>query len=1031
MRTRQLSIAVLALAGLTLFASASLAQNAEIAGTVRDSSGAVLPGVTVEASSPALIEKTRVVFTDGAGQYRVIALVPGTYSVTFTLPGFTTVVREGIILTAAFTAGIDITMAVGAVAETVTVSGQSPLVDTQTTSQRRALTSELLNELPTGRSFQNLAILVPGVQMPLTYQDVGGSDGARWQTMKIHGSRDDQMPLLMNGMRFNNMNNSGGGYNHTLAVNTGTVQEMTVTTSGTTSEVMTSGVVANTVAKEGANRFSYYFYGDFSNSGLQSDNLDQGLRDRGLRSVDHVKQLTEVNPTMGGPIFKDKLWFYGGYRYLRSTKYLANSYFAKDPKSDVYCNNPAGCTFGYPTLGIPIGTTRLVPDSRDLTRQDFSGDTFHNTYTANLTWQIDRRNKANFFYHLGRRNLINDSSVTTTPEAATYLYSAPDYVAQASWTNPLTSKLLFEGGFAFFNETWWWLQRPGLGIPVGSGPGFPVWRLEASSGASYGATFVNIRAYNHQYNWRFATNYVTGSHAFKFGVQDMFGTRNFSYAQNNSQIWILFNGAPLSIAQYAYPWTDLQHLKAALGVFAQDRWTLKNFTFNLGVRFDYHNAYVPEADTLPGPFIASRHYDALTNTPNWKDISPRLGVAWDIRGDGKTVARFNYGHYLASESVATATANNPVNTRINNASRTWIDSNLNYVPDCDLVNTQANGECGGLSAPLGIPNIVTRWDNGVLNAWGKRPSDDEFLVGLQQELNPHLMLDLQWTRHSFGNLFATEFRATPASAFDTFCVTTPTDERLPGGGNQQVCGLTDVKPAFFGVRPDNLVTAANSFGDVVDVYSGIDVTATARLANGGQASGGVSIGRERTDFCNIASLAQIGTNTDTTAGKILFENYTGNNINNTGRTSTGYPSSLYCAVTPPFKGDWKALVSYPLPWGLNASATWQNRVGPQILANRAVATLPNTLGRAPTVASLTAALIPPGTLYSDRLNQIDVRLAKSFRVGSGRIQGTFSVFNLFNENSPLTLNYTYGPSWLTPLKIMQGRLVKFGVQMDF
>ncbi len=1031
MRTRQLSIAALALSGLTLFASAAFAQNAEIAGTVRDSSGAVLPGVTVEASSPALIEKTRVVYTDGQGAYRVIALVPGTYSVTYTLPGFTTVVREGIILTAAFTAGVDITMAVGAVAETVTVSGQSPLVDTQTTSQRRALTSELLNELPTGRSFQNLAILVPGVQMPLTYQDVGGSDGARWQTMKIHGSRDDQMPLLMNGMRFNNMNNSGGGYNHTLAVNTGTVQEMTVTTSGTTSEVMTSGVVANTVAKEGANRFSYYLYSDFSTSGLQSDNLDDALRSRNLLTVDHVKQLIEVNPTIGGPIVQDKLWFYGGYRYLRSTKYLANSYFAKDQKSDVYCNNPAGCTFGYPTLGIPIGTTRLVPDSRDLTRQDFSGDTFHNTYTANLTWQIDRRNKANFFYHLGRRNLINDSSVTVAPESATYLYSAPDYVAQGSWTNPLTSRLLFEGGFSFFNETWWWLQRPGLGIPVGSGPGFPVWRLEASSGVSYGATFVNIRAYNHQYNWRFATNYVTGSHAFKFGVQDMFGTRNFSYAQNNSQIWILFNGAPLSIAQYAYPWTDLQHLKAALGVFAQDKWTLKNFTFNLGVRFDYHNAYVPEADTLPGPFIASRHYDALTNTPSWKDISPRLGVAWDIRGDGKTVARFNYGHYLASESVATATANNPVNTRINNASRTWIDANLNYVPDCDLVSTQANGECGGLSAPLGIPNIVTRWDTSVLNAWGKRPSDDEFLVGLQRELNPHLMLDLQWTRHSFGNLFATEFRATPATAFDTFCVTTPTDARLPGGGNQQVCGLTDVKPTFFGVRPDNLVTAANSFGDVADVYTGLDVTATARLANGGQASGGVSIGRERTDFCNIASFAQIGTNTDTTAGKILLENYTGNNINNTGRTSTGYPSSLYCAVTPPFKGDWKALVSYPLPWGLNASATWQNRVGPQILANRTVATLPNTLGRAPTVASLSAALIPPGTQYSDRLNQIDVRLAKSFRVGSGRIQGTFSVFNLFNENSPLTLNYTYGPSWLTPLKIMQGRLVKFGVQMDF
>jgi hypothetical protein len=1017
---------------LALVPSAALAQNAEIAGVVRDSSGGVLPGVTVEASSPALIEKVRVVTTDGAGQYRVIALVPGTYRVTFTLPGFSTVVREGVVLTAAFTANVDVALGVGAVQETVTVSGQTPLVDVEATTQRRALTAELLNELPTGRSFQNIAILVPGVQMPLTYSDVGGSDGARWQTMKVHGSRDDQMPLLINGMPFNNMNNSGGGYNHTLAINTGTVQEMTVTTSGANSEVRTSGVVANTVAKEGGNRFTYHFYGDFSNDGLQSDNLDDELRSRGLTAVDHVKELRELNPTMGGPIVADKLWFYGGFRYLRSTKYLANSFLSTNPLADVYCNNPAGCLFGYPTLGIPIGTATRVPDSRDLTRQDFSGDTYHRSYTANLTWQISERNKANLFYHLGRRNLLNDSSPTATPEASSYLYSAPDYLAQGSWTNPLTSRLLLEGGFTFFNETWWWLQREGMGIPIGNGPEFPVVRFEASSGALYGANFVNIRAYNHQYNMRFAANYVTGSHAFKVGMQNMWGTRNFSYWQNNSRFEIFFNGAPLSITQYAYPYTDLQKLKSALGIYAQDRWTIHNLTLSLGLRFDYHNAYVPEQDTLPGPFIAARHYDALTNTPNWKDISPRAGVAWDVRGDGKTVARFNYGHYVASESVATATANNPVNTRINSASRSWIDANLNYEPDCNLANTLANGECGALSAPIGNPNIVTRWDEGVLDAWGQRPSDDEILIGLQQQVGERLMLDAQWTRHWFGNLLATEYRATPTSAFDPFCVTAPSDSRLPGGGGNQICGFADVKPAFLGVTPDNFVTGADRFGKVVDVYTGVDLTATVRMGNGGQASGGVSVGRERTDFCDIATRAQIGTNTDTTAGKILLENYTGNSINNSGRTASGFPSTLYCAVTPPYKGDWKALISYPLVWGLNASATWQNRVGPQILANRTVATLPNTLGRAPTVASLSAALIEPGTMYSDRLNQIDVRLAKGFRVGGrARIQGTFSVFNLLNENSALTLNNTYGPSWLLPTKIMQGRLMKFGVQLDY
>src|SRR4051812_15342578 len=302
MTTRRAVIVAVLSAGMFVASSTAFAQNAQIAGVVRDSSGALLPGVSIEAASPALIEKSRTVFTDGAGQYRVISLSPGTYTVTFTLPGFRSVVRQGVVLTAEFTANVDASLSVGELSETVTVSGQTPLVDVQATTQRRALTSELLNQLPTGRSFQNVAILVPGVQVPLVYSDVGGSDGARWQTMKVHGSRDDQMPLLMNGMPFNNMNNSGGGYNHTLAINTGTVQEMTVTTSGSTSEVKTSGVVANTLAKEGGDKFSYYFYGDFTNHGLQSNNLDQSLRDRGLNSVNTVKDLREFNPTMGGPL---------------------------------------------------------------------------------------------------------------------------------------------------------------------------------------------------------------------------------------------------------------------------------------------------------------------------------------------------------------------------------------------------------------------------------------------------------------------------------------------------------------------------------------------------------------------------------------------------------------------------------------------------------------------------------------------------------------------------------------------------------
>ncbi len=182
------------------------------------------------------------------------------------------------------------------------------------------------------------------------------------------------------------------------------------------------------------------------------------------------------------------------------------------------------------------------------------------------------------------------------------------------------------------------------------------------------------------------------------------------------------NGVPSSITEYARPLEDLEHLKAELGIYAQDRWTIKTLTINVGLRFDWHNAYVPAQDRAPITFVTvARHYDRIDNVPNWKDITPRVGVAWDIFGNGRTVARGNFGNYLAAESTATATANNPLNTSINNASRTWRDTNGNFFPDCDLRNPGVNGECLALSQPLGALNIITRFDPAMLSGWGVRP----------------------------------------------------------------------------------------------------------------------------------------------------------------------------------------------------------------------------------------------------------------------------------------------------------------------
>ena len=203
--------------------------------------------------------------------------------------------REGIELTGGFTASVNADLKVGGLEESITVSGQSPLIDSQSVQQRKSLTNEMIDALPRGRSFQNLSVLVPGVPLPVNNQDVGGLGGERYQTLSVHGSRGDQMPLVMNGMPYNNMNNTGGGYNTTMVINTGTVQEMTVTTSALSSEWRTSGVLSNTIPKEGGNSIKGYLFTNFSNSSLQSNNLTDDLRKIGLLRVNSAKKLWDVN----------------------------------------------------------------------------------------------------------------------------------------------------------------------------------------------------------------------------------------------------------------------------------------------------------------------------------------------------------------------------------------------------------------------------------------------------------------------------------------------------------------------------------------------------------------------------------------------------------------------------------------------------------------------------------------------------------------------------------------------------------------
>lgn len=308
---------LLVLASIVLIPSATYAQ-ASIAGTVKDASGAVLPGVTVEASSPALIERTRSVVTDGTGQYKVVDLRPGTYTVTFALPGFSTVKREGVELSGAFTATVNADLRVGAVEETITVSGETPIVDIQSTTRQQVLDHAVIDAVPTGRLVQNLGVLLPGVSVSggLTLngvgtQDVGGSSGNAVSQLASHGGRGLDQRTTMNGL---SLMLSAGVNNTPYVPNMGSTQEVTIDTSGVSAEAAEGGVRVNVIPKEGGNTFRGLIFASFANESMQSSNFTDRLKIRGFTTPNALKKVADLNPAFGGPILQNKLWFYASHR---------------------------------------------------------------------------------------------------------------------------------------------------------------------------------------------------------------------------------------------------------------------------------------------------------------------------------------------------------------------------------------------------------------------------------------------------------------------------------------------------------------------------------------------------------------------------------------------------------------------------------------------------------------------------------------------------------------------------------------------
>jgi carboxypeptidase family protein len=924
---------------------------ASIVGLVQDGSGGVLPGVTVEASSPSLIERTRSVVTDGAGRYAIENLRPGTYAVTFTLAGFTTVKREGIVLEGTFAAPVNASLSVGSVQETVVVTGASPVVDLQNTRTQVVVNQSVLQALPVMRSIQDQANLIPGVVSRSTSAGQILSD-FYINSMSARGSTDQR--IYFDGMGGGNMMLGGGTQAIAGGVNELGQAEMVYDVGSQSAESAVSGVRMDAIPKDGGNTFAgtYRFFG--SNHSLQSSNLTDELRAAGIKAVNKLDFNWDSNIAFGGPIKRDKFWFFSAFELSQFNILVANVFFADGRQAD---------TGGH-----------VKPNG-----------------TARLTYQASQKDKLTLAY-FNTTSLTDryDFSATTTPEAGLRVNSPVNYSGQLKWTRTATSRLLVEVGQSMAASTYHWEYQPEVGI-------YEVAKRNSTTGVTSNASSIApVENFNQSYSTLGNVSYVTGSHALKMGMNLGRGNGR-TRVEPHGDIVVLNFLTPTSgtVTIRNSPVTARERLKADLGFYLQDKWTLRRLTVTPGVRFDYLNAGLPAQTAPAGRFVPARSAPATRCLPCWKDWSLRLGGSYDLFGNGKTALKASLGKYLASMALGRAEGSNPI--RSDSDSRTWNDLDRNGTALDANGNAQYNEIAAvGTNVNFGLPIGATRFDQTT-----PRPTNWEETVSVQHEMWSGVAVTAGFYHRSFQNQsISRNLAISNVNDYTPYAIVAPKDSRLPNGGGEAITRYNLLASKQL-TPPDNVSTYSTTN---TRVYNGFEVSVNARMPKGGFVLGGITTQRTATSDCDVV-------------------NRDPNNLR-------------FCESTPPFRTLYKANAAYTLPYDIQVSGSLQAVPGGDVSAtftyNSAYAGIPLTGAN-----SRSVNLIEPNTQFFDYQTQLDMRASRTFRFGRKRVQGYVDLFNVLNASTVVSFNQTFGTNttlnanYLQPLVVMQARRVQLGGRFDF
>jgi hypothetical protein len=902
---------------------------------------------------------------------------------------------------------------VGTVQETVTVTGGSPLVDTQNVRQQTVVSKDLLDSLPSAAQEASVLIsMTPGLTGTASLPDVGGANGYR----DGMGSNADNNYHGRVGLKYNI-----DGLSILSVLNNGTFSfvpnplllgETTIETGGA-AESSGSGLAINALPKEGSNRFRYELNGVYSNGSMQSDNLTPEWIARGIAAPGKVSYFRDGGGTAGGPIKVDRAWFFGAAKVQDSQTFQTNNFY------NALQNTPPYVLYA-PDYSRPAHT-----------------DNLQRSIAGHLTYQASKRNKLSGTFDIQKNCVCHQQNTLQAPEAQYLWHFYPSWVGQVTWDLALTNKLLIEGAGGAAISWWNSYLQPEVGpnnVPV------------TDAGYNYGMGIPRNPDRDERYSQRASMSYTTGTHNIKVGftseeliadyglgfVPTGWGRSPNSISPNPVDILYTFlSGKPVSITEYARPYVTSDRVKPDLGLFAQDQWVVKHLTINYGARFDYMSGYVPAQTTAATRFVVARQFARVDNLPNWKDFSPRAGVAYDVFGDGRTAFKANLARYVTKEGTGVADSLNPINTAINSVVRVWNrdPQNSSFVPNCDLTNPLQNGECGTINnLNFGSPNVITHWAPDVLTGWGDRPANWDFTLDFQQQLGTRLALTAGYDRNWTTLFRVTNNAALTPAAYDQFCITAPVNPGLPGGGGYQVCGLYDVKPQFFTVIPNFVVERASDIGNMTRVSDFFNVNVTGRFGSRVLIRGGIDSGTFHANSCAIQAAIP---------GFLM-----------TGIGGFG-PGNPFCNTATPFIGNTQIKLqgSYQLPRDFFASAIFQNvpSVPYGATYNATNAEIFPSLGRSlaacgtRTLATCTATvavqLFDPNSIWASRRTQLDLRLSKVFRFDqTRRLQANLDLYNALNSAALLTANTNFtlvNNPYQNPTAILPGRLLQVSARLSF